>query len=196
MCVSLTGFAVHSLAALRATFEGAERNSHPRAEPVGWFDGAKVQFITFADRESKLVCVSQDGTTRVFATDALSGQIAAPQAIAAPVASQQVHSVTPNPDEHGELCVVVLGSGQKQTGGTAYMLNIHSGAWQPLVENVTAADWSTRGKQFVLGLKSGEIVQLAPTGEGKGRIPTLPDAGRDIYVDDLRWIENHVFLVT
>ncbi|WFD25980.1 hypothetical protein MNAN1_000953 [Malassezia nana] len=53
-----------------------------------------------------------------------------------------------------------------------------------------------RGKQLVAGCQTGEIVQLTPEGEVKATLPPPPDMDRALYVDDVQWLENHVFLVT
>ena len=154
--------------------------------------GAAVQFLAVADGESRLVAALTNGSFLVWDLPALVAGAANPVQVSPPGdAAAPVRDVVPNPAERGELCAAVFGN-------AAYLLDVRTGQWNtrlPL-DGVTAASWSAKGKQIVLGNASGELHQLTPTGESKDVLPAPPEADRPLRVDDVRWLENDVFLVT
>ena len=190
------GIDVYKLQILRETFK-AERNACPQAQPASSLSteayGAPVQFLAVADAEARLVCGLTNGTVLVYEVASMHN---APRQVAPPQPNTALTSLKPNPGERGELCLAVYAA--STGGGSAYVLDIRAGEWRASLPeaNVTAADWSTKGKQLVLGLRSGEIAQLTPEGEAKARLAAPPEADRPLYVEDVLWLENHVFLVT
>ena len=113
--------------------------------------------------------------------------------------------IVPNPSDSPELAAILFAShssSSRADSGLVAMLDIRSGEWQSEMgesDGVTCACWSVKGKQIALGLHSGEIHCVTPTGELKERIPRPPafaDEPKPFAVSDVRWIENHVFAVT
>lgn len=206
------GVSIFKLKTLRAAFANAERNSRPEAQPMVALEpapGIPVQHVLFADQELHLVCGLADGRIAVWETDALATSVRrhaalltpqpAPHMIAPPSEAHHLTALVPNPGDRPALCIAVYASSEAAaTGGTAYMLDVASRQWLGTLpaEGVTAAAWSVRGKQLVLGLRTGALVQLTPEGDTKAHLPPLPDSDRPLYVEDVQWLENHVFLVT
>ena len=59
--------------------------------------------------------------------------------------------------------------------------------------NVTAVSWSRKGKQFVVGDKSGRLICFEPNGMKMKRVVISP--GSDSSVCDLLWLDNYNFAV-
>lgn len=156
---------------------------------------APVQFVSFADAGSRLVCGYTDGEIRLY-----NGyQDTSPKLLASPMPGAQLIELLPNPGDRSELCLLVYASqGATDAGGTCHILDVRTGNWlaQLPEAGVTSAAWSTKGKQLVAGLRSGEMVQMTPEGDVKARMGPPPEADRSLFVKDVRWLENHVFLTT
>ena len=156
---------------------------------------AAVQFLAFADQETRLVCGLTDGSILMYDSSG-NGPVgrAAP-----PTAGAHLVGVIPNPGDRSELCVALYAAAPAAaSGGTCHLLDMRSGSWVASLpeSGVTSAAWSTKGKQLVLGLRTGELVQCTTEGEVKARLAPPPDADRPLLVEDVRWLENHVFIVT
>lgn len=194
------GLALYDLSQLRETFQKGERNSVQTASALHTFDtDTTVQYMTFADHDSLLICVLVHGRVLVWETASLRAEFSTPRIIEPPKANSHLLALEANPGDRGTLCVAVYGSGlAAESGGAAYILDLSQGSWSaPLpCTGVTSINWSTRGKQLVAGCLTGEIVQMTPEGEVKATLPPPPDMDRALYVDDVQWLENHVFLVT
>lgn len=156
---------------------------------------AAVQFLAFADQASRIVCGLTDGSILLYnaSGDALVGRVAPP------AAGVHLTDVIPNPGDRSELCLAIYASGPAAaSGGSCHLLDVRSGSWVASMpeSGVTSAAWSTKGKQLVLGLRTGELVQCTIEGEAKARLAPPPDADRPLLVEDVRWLENHVFIAT
>ncbi|WFD22614.1 hypothetical protein MEQU1_001288 [Malassezia equina] len=193
------GLALYDLSQLHKTFKEGERNTVPTATALHTFPtDAHVQYVAFADHDSRLVCALTNGRLLLWESGALRAGFSAPVIAEPPEANSHLLALEPNPGDRSTLCLAVYGPEPSlASGGTAYIMDLSQSDWSaPLCPGVTAVNWSTRGKQLVAGCQSGELVQLTPEGEVKAKIPPPPDMEAAVYVDDVQWLENHAFLVT
>lgn len=196
--VSNAGFDLHRLSSLRETFKKAERSSCPRAQAfhtTSTTAQGPVQFLAFADADSRLVCGLTNGAICIYGE---AGQGEAMQ-VAPPSPNALLTGLIPNPGDRSDLCLAIYAaSPEASKGGTCHVLDVRNGQWLATLPEslVTSAAWSNKGKQLVLGLRSGELVQLTPEGEVKARLAPPPEVERPLYVEDVCWLENHVFIVT
>ena len=197
------GINIYDLHALRNTFTQAERNASP-SPPVlctlplqpGTGD---VLFVMFGNSDSLLLAATSHGLILIWETMSLRSSPPAPRTVAPPRHdASRVHMIAPNPGDKSSLCTVVYGMDLlSHENGSAHMLDLLKGEWVNTLpaHNVTSVSWSARGKQLVLGVKTGEIIQYTPEGDVKAVLPP-PESDRPLYVEDVQWLENHVFLVT
>ena len=197
------GINIYDLHALRNTFTQAERNASP-SPPVlctlplqpGTGD---VLFVMFGNSDSLLLAATSHGLILIWETMSLRSSPPAPRTVAPPRHdASRVHMIAPNPGDKSSLCAVVYGMDLlSHENGSAHMLDLLKGEWVNILpaHNVTSVSWSARGKQLVLGVKTGEIIQFTPEGDVKAVLPP-PESDRPLYVEDVQWLENHVFLVT
>ena len=194
------GLALYDLSQLRETFKKGERNTVPTPPSLHTFDTeVNVQHVTFADHDARLLCALVNGNILAWETSSLRSGFSAPLMVGPPEGNSHLLALEPNPGDRSTLCLAVYGPElTTASGGTAYILDLSHSVWSaPLpCDGVTAVNWSTRGKQFVAGCRSGEIVQLTPEGEIKAKLPPPPEINSPLYVDDVQWLENHVFLIT
>ena len=198
-----SGINIYDLNALRNTFIQAERNASP-SPPVlctlprqpGTGD---VLFVMFGNSDSLLLAATSHGLILIWETMSLRSSPPAPRTVAPPRHdASRVHMIAPNPGDKSSLCTVVYGMDLlSHENGSAHMLDLLKGEWVNTLpaHNVTSVSWSARGKQLVLGVKTGEIIQYTPEGDVKAVLPP-PESDRPLYVEDVQWLENHVFLVT
>ena len=197
------GINIYDLHVLRNTFTQAERNASP-SPPVlctlplqpGTGD---VLFVMFGNSDSLLLAATSHGLILIWETMSLRSSPPAPRTVAPPRHdASRVHMIAPNPGDKSSLCAVVYGMDLlSHENGSAHMLDLLKGEWVNILpaHNVTSVSWSARGKQLVLGVKTGEIIQFTPEGDFKAVLPP-PESDRPLYVEDVQWLENHVFLVT
>ena len=197
------GINIYDLHVLRNTFTQAERNASP-SPPVlctlplqpGTGD---VLFVMFGNSDSLLLAATSHGLILIWETMSLRSSPPAPRTVAPPRHdASRVHMIAPNPGDKSSLCAVVYGMDLLSLeNGSAHMLDLLKGEWVNILpaHNVTSVSWSARGKQLVLGVKTGEIIQFTPEGDVKAVLPP-PESDRPLYVEDVQWLENHVFLVT
>ena len=197
------GINIYDLHVLRNTFTQAERNASP-SPPVlctlplqpGTGD---VLFVMFGNSDSLLLAATSHGLILIWETMSLRSSPPAPRTVAPPRHdASRVHMIAPNPGDKSSLCAVVYGMDLlSHENGSAHMLDLLKGEWVNILpaHNVTSVSWSARGKQLVLGVKTGEIIQYTPEGDVKAVLPP-PESDRPLYVEDVQWLENHVFLVT
>ena len=197
------GINIYDLHVLRNTFTQAERNASP-SPPVlctlplqpGMGD---VLFVMFGNSDSLLLAATSHGLILIWETMSLRSSPPAPRTVAPPRHdASRVHMIAPNPGDKSSLCAVVYGMDLLSLeNGSAHMLDLLKGEWVNILpaHNVTSVSWSARGKQLVLGVKTGEIIQFTPEGDVKAVLPP-PESDRPLYVEDVQWLENHVFLVT
>ena len=197
------GINIYDLHDLRNTFTQAERNASP-SPPVlctlplqpGTGD---VLFVMFGNSDSLLLAATSHGLILIWETMSLRSSPPAPRTVAPPRHdASRVHMIAPNPGDKSSLCAVVYGMDLlSHENGSAHMLDLLKGEWVNILpaHNVTSVSWSARGKQLVLGVKTGEIIQFTPEGDVKAVLPP-PESDRPLYVEDVQWLENHVFLVT
>ena len=197
------GINIYDLHVLRNTFTQAERNASP-SPPVlctlplqpGTGD---VLFVMFGNSDSLLLAATSHGLILIWETMSLRSSPPAPRTVAPPRHdASRVHMIAPNPGDKSSLCAVVYGMDLlSHENGSAHMLDLLKGEWVNILpaHNVTSVSWSARGKQLVLGVKTGEIIQFTPEGDVKAVLPP-PESDRPLYVEDVQWLENHVFLVT
>ena len=197
------GINIYDLHVLRNTFTQAERNASP-SPPVlctlplqpGTGD---VLFVMFGNSDSLLLAATSHGLILIWETMSLRSSPPAPRTVAPPRHdASRVHMIAPNPGDKSSLCAVVYGMDLlSHENGSAHMLDLLKGEWVNILpaHNVTSVSWSARGKQLVLGVKTGEIIQFTPEGDVKAVLPP-PESDRPLYVEDVQWLENHIFLVT
>ena len=197
------GIHIYDLNALRNTFIQAERNASP-SPPVlctlprqpGTGD---VLFVMFGNSDSLLVAATSHGFILIWDTLSLRSSPPAPRTVAPPRNdASRVHMMAPNPGDKSVLCAIVYGMDLlSHENGSAHILDLLKGEWVNTLpaQNVTSVSWSARGKQLVIGVKMGEIIQYTPEGDVKAVLPP-PESDRPVYVEDVQWLENHVFLIT
>ena len=197
------GINIYDLNALRNTFIQAERNASP-SPPVlctlprqpGTGD---VLFVMFGNSDSLLVAATSHGFILIWDTLSLRSSPPAPRTVAPPRNdASRVHMMAPNPGDKSVLCAIVYGMDLlSHENGSAHILDLLKGEWVNTLpaQNVTSVSWSARGKQLVIGVKMGEIIQYTPEGDVKAVLPP-PESDRPVYVEDVQWLENHVFLIT
>lgn len=197
------GINIYDLNALRNTFIQAERNASP-SPPVlctlprqpGTGD---VLFVMFGNSDSLLVAATSHGFILIWDTLSLRSSPPAPRTVAPPRNdASRVHMMAPNPGDKSVLCAIVYGMDLlSHENGSVHMLDLLKAEWVNTLpaQNVTSVSWSARGKQLVIGVKMGEIIQYTPEGDVKAVLPP-PESDRPVYVEDVQWLENHVFLIT
>jgi len=198
-----SGINIYDLNALRNTFIQAERNASP-SPPVlctlprqpGTGD---VLFVMFGNSDSLLIAATSHGFILIWDTLSLRSSPPAPRTVAPPRNdASRVHMMAPNPGDKSVLCAIVYGMDLlSHENGSAHMLDLLKAEWVNALpaQNVTSVSWSARGKQLVIGVKTGEIIQYTPEGDVKAVLPP-PESDRPVYVEDVQWLENHVFLIT
>ena len=197
------GINIYDLNALRNTFIQAERNASPSppvlcALPRQPSTG-DVLFVMFGNSDSLLVAATSHGFILIWDTLSLRSSPPAPRTVAPPRNdASRVHMMAPNPGDKSVLCAIVYGMDLlSHENGSAHILDLLKGEWVNTLpaQNVTSVSWSARGKQLVIGVKMGEIIQYTPEGDVKAVLPP-PESDRPVYVEDVQWLENHVFLIT
>ena len=198
-----SGINIYDLNALRNTFIQAERNASP-SPPVlctlprqpGTGD---VLFVMFGNSDSLLIAATSHGFILIWDTLSLRSSPPAPRTVAPPRNdASRVHMMAPNPGDKSVLCAIVYGMDLlSHENGSVHMLDLLKAEWVNTLpaQNVTSVSWSARGKQLVIGVKMGEIIQYTPEGDVKAVLPP-PESDRPVYVEDVQWLENHVFLIT
>ena len=203
--VTTKGVVVFDLHALRKTFTLAERNASPSAPVLSTLtlppDTGDANILTFAANESLLLVGTSHGSILIWDVSSLRTSPLAPRIMPPPngLNTARIHMLAPNPGDKNALCVALLNvDPSSRQHGTAHIFDLCEAQWVCTLpaNHVTSACWSTRGKQLVLGLQSGELLQLTPEGEVKATLPPLPESERSLYVEDVQWLENHAFLVT
>ena len=203
--VATKGVVVFDLLALRKTFTRAERNASPSAPVLSTLtlppDTGDANILTFAANESLLLVGTSHGSILIWEVSSLRTSPLTPRIMPPPngLNTARIHMLAPNPGDKNALCVALLNvDPSSRQHGTAHIFDLCEAQWVCTLpaSHVTSACWSTRGKQLVLGLQSGELLQLTPEGEVKATLPPLPESERSLYVEDVQWLENHAFLVT
>ena len=203
--VTTKGVVVFDLHALRKTFTRAERNASPSAPVLSTLtlppDTGDANILTFAANESLLLVGTSHGSILIWDVSSLRTSPLTPRIMPPPngLNTARIHMLAPNPGDKNALCVALLNvDPSSRQHGTAHIFDLCEAQWVCTLpaSHVTSACWSTRGKQLVLGLQSGELLQLTPEGEVKATLPPLPESERSLYVEDVQWLENHAFLVT
>ena len=203
--VTTKGVVVFDLHALRKTFTRAERNASPSAPVLSTLtlppDTGDANILTFAANESLLLVGTSHGSILIWEVSSLRTSPLTPRIMPPPngLNTARIHMLAPNPGDKNALCVALLNvDPSSRQHGTAHIFDLCEAQWVCTLpaSHVTSACWSTRGKQLVLGLQSGELLQLTPEGEVKATLPPLPESERSLYVEDVQWLENHAFLVT
>ena len=203
--VTTKGVVVFDLHALRKTFTRAERNASPSAPVLSTLtlppDTGDANILTFAANESLLLVGTSHGSILIWEVSSLRTSPLTPRIMPPPngLNTARIHMLAPNPGDKNTLCVALLNvDPSSRQHGTAHIFDLCEAQWVCTLpaSHVTSACWSTRGKQLVLGLQSGELLQLTPEGEVKATLPPLPESERSLYVEDVQWLENHAFLVT
>ena len=203
--VTTKGVVVFDLHALRKTFTRAERNASPSAPVLSTLtlppDTGDANILTFAANESLLLVGTSHGSILIWEVSSLRTSPLTPRIMPPPngLNTARIHMLAPNPGDKNALCVALLNvDPSSRQHGTAHIFDLCEAQWVCTLpaNHVTSACWSTRGKQLVLGLQSGELLQLTPEGEVKATLPPLPESERSLYVEDVQWLENHAFLVT
>ena len=199
------GVVVFDLRALRKTFTRAERNASPSAPVLSTLtlppDTGDANILTFVANESLLLVGTSHGSILIWEVSSLRTSPPTPRLVSPPngLNTARIHMLAPNPGDKTTLCLVLLNvDPSSRQHGTAHILDLCEAQWVCTLpaHHVTSGCWSTRGKQLVLGLQSGELLQLTPEGEVKAMLPPLPESERSLYVEDVQWLENHAFLVT
>ena len=164
-------------------------------------DTGDANILTFAANESLLLVGTSHGSILIWEVSSLRTSPLTPRIMPPPngLNTARIHMLAPNPGDKNALCVALLNvDPSSRQHGTAHIFDLCEAQWVCTLpaSHVTSACWSTRGKQLVLGLQSGELLQLTPEGEVKATLPPLPESERSLYVEDVQWLENHAFLVT
>ncbi|GAA5902104.1 uncharacterized protein JCM6883_001299 [Sporobolomyces salmoneus] len=193
-----TGFSLFSLKALREAYKNASPHSTPQVEPFLQVPTEQtIDHIKFAMGDKLVVCGFRDGSLGVWRLKSLVEKNTTPLRTIPPSSPSPLLQVLPNPAPSSPLLCVLSSS----TPPVIYNLetsSIHSNF--PSTLQATTASWSVKGKQLVLGTKSGKILQFTPEGDLKAELSVpqslLEQAGDTWEVQSLEWLENHVFLVT
>jgi len=161
--------------------------------PLHTIPHSRPTHVAFAADESCLVVAEQHRSEIVaYSTDDLAAKrsnIALKLSTNAPV-----RMLAPNPDPaqsqyfavvniHGQLMLADLGSNQLISGANGPVL----------AENVSCVEWSTKGKQLVVGKGDGTAVQLKPDGTLVANIPKPQSVPVNCFLARIAWLENDVF---
>lgn len=109
-----------------------------------------------------------------------------------PALSSPILALLPNPSAFPSLLLILQSS-------SVSLLDIDTKQESMRLPGAyTAACWSAKGKQFVLGDQQGRLTFFSPDGQPKGTPVERPSSlaeGDNYYVHSINWLENDVFLV-
>lgn len=146
-----------------------------------------------ADEKYLILSAESGGGLAVYEVEALANG-SSQAAFELNTNGESVRQLVPNPmPESATFCAVVTGNGNLMMANLQERQFATGSNGQTLLNQVTNAAWSTKGKQLVAGLGDGTIHQLTPDGTEKAVIPKPPTLG-DYHVSSVTWLENHVFL--
>lgn len=166
------GFNLFSLPLLRQLFASATRHSTPTLPPsIHIPTSSRVDSLHFINSDKTLIAAFRDSSIGVWRLkDLVLGSII-PTGLLPASSATPFLDVLPCPAANSSLLLTVSSS----------MVNVIDISTSTLVStfpvgmNPTAACWSVKGKQVVVGMKGGNLIQFTPTGEQRGEAMGLPD---------------------
>ncbi|KAG8910845.1 hypothetical protein FRC01_006098, partial [Tulasnella sp. 417] len=163
--------------------------------------------LKFTSDGERLIVGTRDGRISVYSTPRNSPDWSAASssnAAALPLLYEFAHStepvkdIQPNPHDRPEIVAVLRGSSNGpsfveflDTSNNAVQQSIRGG---PGSQHQTAVSWSPKGKQLVIGDRSGQLTQYGLDREIKASIPA-PDQGQAREVVSVAWLENSIFVI-
>ncbi|KAI1328266.1 hypothetical protein F5Y16DRAFT_369222 [Xylariaceae sp. FL0255] len=156
----------------------------------------RISQLAFSADESHLILsAEQAGGLAVYNVEALN-QGSTDSTFQIPTNSEPLRALVPNPrPERAELCAVVTTEGKLLMADLTKQNFIAGSAGQILKNSVSCVAWSNKGKQLVVGLGDGTMLQMTPEGVAKDEIPRPPSLDASHYVSTVVWLENDLFLV-
>ncbi|EEB05989.1 nucleoporin Nup146 [Schizosaccharomyces japonicus yFS275] len=186
-----SGLVLGPCVSLQSFLSNAERNSE-KIEVNDISDVVKVDIpnaslthVGYSASGDYVVVADKNSGVSVYSTSALMSKNVSPLW---QDSSLNVSHLLPNPD-FNEFTGIVTND------RSFYVLNANG--WQlsePIATNVSAACWSRRGKQIVLGLMDGSLHQYTPLGSKKAEF-MKPDSLNNVYVESICWSDNRTFAV-
>ncbi|KDN48832.1 hypothetical protein RSAG8_02819, partial [Rhizoctonia solani AG-8 WAC10335] len=203
-----TGLVASPLAHLRETQASSAGDGPVPMEPKHRISlSGAPYFIRFAASHTKVIVIVRTDDTwnlEVFNAEDICresvGGVKPTHTLS--LGGEDVIDMQPNPSEGSE--VVAILRGRQSSTSFLDMINLSTasriaswGAANGLDEAtaLTSISWSVRGKQIVVGTRSGELVQFTPEGERKQTIPSPPSLSSPQPVMSVLWLENTVFHV-
>ncbi|WRT65194.1 uncharacterized protein IL334_002137 [Kwoniella shivajii] len=187
---------IHRLSKFHQILEGAIKDASPVSEPIQNIElSDRPVWIKLAMNEEKLVVATANGAGfHLFKLrDVLSGNTNPYHSFTSDIPSQLL-DVLPNPapsiaDQQARYVTLLAKEGLVIADIEDCKLST------PLPGPFSCASWSARGKQIVVGIPSGKLVQYTPEGVAKAEIPSPPDLDA-YYPVFVQWLENDLFFVS
>ncbi|OBZ89560.1 hypothetical protein A0J61_02399 [Choanephora cucurbitarum] len=210
---STTGFIFGQTKALRSTFYKTEKGSVSEFEDKITVSLEKpVRHIRYSAEEDKLLIALPDGELLVYLVDDIQANKDQVKPIYTYQLGKDILDLRPNPEALPNLAAVLFEDCH------CIIIDITTGETQATLpsDNITAMCWSPKGKQIVCGKRDGGLQHFDVQGASKNAlaIPEEMKAGHGeeqedrygtvsilirlhtcLVVQDVLWIENHIFLV-
>lgn len=194
------GFSFGTTKSLRKTFYAADKGQTVNLEEdkISVKLDKAIRQIRFSADESQLFIAAEGGVLLIFRVDDIKSNKNDAQPIHTYNLNEEIIDLRPNPEALPNLAAVLFDNNHCKiidvtTGNTESEM--------PL-DNVSAICWSPKGKQIVCGKLDGGLQHFDTKGACKDnlQIPESMSAGHgdeeeNRRVQDVLWIENHIFLV-
>ncbi|KAI8069114.1 uncharacterized protein B0P05DRAFT_551606 [Gilbertella persicaria] len=195
-----TGFLFGNTKALRKTFYNTEKGATSTLEEdkVSVSLDRPVQQVRYSANEDQILIATAGGQLLVYSVHDVQTNKEHVKPIHTYNLGKEIIDLRPNPEALPNLTAILFKDQRCQ------IMDTTTGQTQcdiPL-DNVTAICWSPKGKQIVCGKTDGSLQHFDIQGTSKDAL-SIPkplaaghgDEQENRYVQDVLWIENHIFLV-
>ncbi|CED85606.1 Nuclear pore complex, Nup214/CAN component [Phaffia rhodozyma] len=189
------GFNVYLLSDLETLLGSSPKSTTVAASPFKSVTvGQRLIWLKLAKEETVLVVGTASSQILLYSLQDIRSQSASsPQPTQTfPSLPSPINSLLPNPSAFPSLLLILLPE-------FLSLVDIDTQQESTRLEGAyTAACWSAKGKQFVLGDAQARLRFFSPDGQEKGTPIERPAGlaeGEGYYVHSVNWLENDVFLV-
>ncbi|KAL7409678.1 hypothetical protein BDY24DRAFT_212038 [Mrakia frigida] len=180
VAAGIDAFSIYSLEALETLFTTAPRSTTSPLLPIKTVSlGERLVWIKFAKEDSVVITSTSSSTIRIFSVEALKSEQAPQPLQSFPSLPSAIISLQPNPEALPSLVLILQAA-------SLSLLDVDSQTETMRLEGrYTAATWSPKGKQVVVGDEQGRLRFFGPDGSEKGVALARPSGLEGDYFGEL-----------
>ncbi|ORX36164.1 hypothetical protein BD324DRAFT_652063 [Kockovaella imperatae] len=191
---SNTDIRIHRLSDVHKLLEDTPKDASPTSTPAYTVPlPSRPIWIRLAMREERLIVGLEGRGVQMFRLSDIVGGNTTPYHTFSDGLPNHLLDILPNPAPSNEELshhVAFLSSNSLIFGNLETCRQA-----SPINGPFSAASWSAKGKQIVVGTSEARLVQYTPDGTPKAEIPPPPELEEGFQAVFIQWLENDLFFV-